>query len=129
MGRYLQFAMDAVVPSPVPPIAGAAPGAGRAEREDGGAAGDVRFRRRSHAFCSPGSCVCFPWSHEDGVRRSSRASPGGKAAKSFPASCLRCDAGVHLLESTGEGIHVYDFAHRYFESKCLPASAVASASR
>ena len=36
---------------------------------------------------------------------------------STPWLCQRCDAGVHLLESTGEGIHVYDFAHRYFESK------------
>ncbi|KAH8048498.1 hypothetical protein JL720_15870 [Aureococcus anophagefferens] len=95
---------------------GAAPGAPNEKTEE--LLETFPFRRRSHAFCSPGSCVCFPWSHEDA---SSTVEPGffggGKAAKSFPASCLRCDAGVHLLESTGEGIHVYDFAHRYFESK------------
>ncbi|KAH8076410.1 hypothetical protein JL721_409 [Aureococcus anophagefferens] len=38
--------------------------------------------------------------------------PGGGA---FAASCLKCE-GVLVLESTGEGIHVYDLAHRYFES-------------
>ncbi|KAH8055688.1 hypothetical protein JL722_8031 [Aureococcus anophagefferens] len=116
MGRYLQFAMDA----PWSHVAvvvrgGAAPGAPNEKTEE--LLETFPFRRRSHAFCSPGSCVCFPGATRTRRRRSSRLLRGGKAAKSFPASCLRCDAGVHLLESTGEGIHVYDFAHRYFESK------------
>ncbi|KAH8054884.1 hypothetical protein JL720_14407 [Aureococcus anophagefferens] len=118
MGRYLQFAMDAPWSHVAVVVRGAAPAPGAPNEKTEELLETFPFRRRSHAFCSPGSCVCFPWSHEDA---SSTVEPGffggGKAAKSFPASCLRCDAGVHLLESTGEGIHVYDFAHRYFESK------------
>jgi len=57
------------------------------------------FRRRSHQFCSPGYCRCFSSSSED---------------KYMPSQFN--GGGVSLLESTGEGIHVYDFAHRLFET-------------
>ena len=57
------------------------------------------FRRSSHHFCSPGYCRCFDPSEGD-----------------FAASKFSGLGGIGLLESTGEGIHLYDLAHRLFES-------------
>jgi len=57
------------------------------------------FRRASHQFCSPGYCRC----HDP--------TPGD-----FPPSRFTGLGEVGLLESTGEGIHIYDLAHRIFES-------------
>lgn len=59
------------------------------------------FRRASHKFCAPGYCRCF----DD--------SPAGKQ---FPLSTVQGCGEVSILESTGEGIHLYDLAYRVFES-------------
>ena len=56
------------------------------------------FRRASHKFCSPGYCLCH-----------------AAAPFKFAPSALD-SGGLLLLESTGEGIHVYDLAHRLFQS-------------
>ena len=57
------------------------------------------FRRAVHHFCSPGYCRCFDSSEGD-----------------FASSRLTGLGDIGLLESTGEGIHLYDLAHRLFES-------------
>mmetsp|Transcript_10856 Transcript_10856/g.11658 ORF Transcript_10856/g.11658 Transcript_10856/m.11658 type:complete len:601 (-) Transcript_10856:505-2307(-) len=56
------------------------------------------FRRRSHRFCSPGYCRCY-----DSTKRD------------FEPSRFSCLAEIGLLESTGEGTHLYDLANRLFE--------------
>ena len=101
MGRYIQFAMDS-------PWSHAGVVLRLGDSAAGGAPNDKTeallrkypFRRRSHRFCAPGYCRCFDWAKDT----------------AFAASCLKCPSGVLVLESTGEGIHVYDLAHRYFES-------------
>lgn len=57
------------------------------------------FRRAAHHFCSPGYCRCFDSSEGD-----------------FASSRLIGLGDIGLLESTGEGIHLYDLAHRLLES-------------
>ena len=99
MGQFIQFSMD----SPwshagVVLRLGASHAGGTPNEKTEDLLKRFPFRRRSHKFCAPGYCRCFDW--------------GGGA---FAASCLKCE-GVLVLESTGEGIHVYDLAHRYFES-------------
>ena len=61
------------------------------------------FRRSTHRFCSPGYCRCFDSSEGD----------------DFHLSRLSGTAQTMLLESTGEGVHLYDLAHRLFESGYL----------
>jgi len=101
MGRFLQYALD----SPYNHLAvvvrhAARPGVANERTER--FLQKYAFRRKSHIFCSPGYCRCFSSSWEAG----------------FEPSVLSClsGRGVSLLESTGEGIHVYDLAHRLFES-------------
>ena len=56
------------------------------------------FRRNSHRFCSPGYCRCFDPSPDE-----------------FNSSRFSGLQEVGLLESTGEGVHLYDLAHRLLE--------------
>jgi len=56
------------------------------------------FRQRSHRFCSPGYCRCSDSKKSD-----------------FEPSRFSCLAEIGLLESTGEGTHLYDLANRLFE--------------
>ena len=65
-----------------------------------------RPRRAQHRFCNPGYCRCFVASTQD----------------DYAPSRLQGTAPVRMLESTGEGVHVYDFAHRMFESGFLVSS-------
>lgn len=98
MGRFLQFGTQ----SPWNHLAvvvrhAARPGIPNAETEEH--LRQYPFRRRGHVFCSPGYCRCFDQSWTD----------------QYCTSSLQGE-GVSLLESSGEGIHVYDFGHRIFES-------------
>ncbi|CAB9517203.1 expressed unknown protein [Seminavis robusta] len=68
------------------------------------------FRRTAHQFCSPGYCRCFDDTTGD-----------------FAPSKLTGLGHVGLLESTGEGIHLYDLAHRLFESGAKPWTSIAIA--
>ena len=68
------------------------------------------FRRAAHHFCSPGYCRCFDSSEGD-----------------FAASKFTGLGDIGLLESTGEGIHLYDLAHRLFESSSKRWTSIAIA--
>jgi len=67
------------------------------------------FRRASHQHCSPGYCRCYD-----------EAPAGSDFAPSGLAGC----GDVGLLESTGEGIHLYDLAHRLFEARAATRYSV-----
>lgn len=68
------------------------------------------FRRAAHHFCSPGYCRCYDASMGD-----------------FASSRLSGLGEIGMLESTGEGIHLYDLAHRLFESGTKKWTAIAIA--
>ena len=63
------------------------------------------FRRNTHRHCSPGYCRCFDGSSTNGT------------AEDYAPSKFHGLANIGLLEATGEGIHLYDLAHRLFESR------------
>ena len=59
------------------------------------------FRRNTHRHCSPGYCRCFD----------------STTGVDYAPSKFKGLANIGLLEATGEGIHLYDLAHRLFESR------------
>jgi len=96
LGRFLQFSLDAPW-NHVAVVVRRKPLAGVANEKTEALLQKFPFRRATHKFCSPGYCRCFD--HEVG---------------DFPPSFCPGVGQVALLESTGEGIHLYDLAHRLF---------------
>ncbi|KAH8074922.1 hypothetical protein JL720_10672 [Aureococcus anophagefferens] len=104
MGRYLQFAMDAPWSHVAVVVRGAAPAPGAPNEKTEELLETFPFRRRSHAFCSPGSCVCFPWSHEDAAdgRAGFFGRQGGEELPGVHRGVLR-DAEADLADGVALG--------------------------
>lgn len=97
MGRFVNFSLDSPW-SHVGVVVERTPLTGIANVKSEELLQKFPFRRNAHRFCSPGYCRCFDSSQGD-----------------FAPSRIEGLSKIGLLESTGEGIHLYDLAHRLFE--------------
>jgi len=108
LGKYLQFSLD----SPwnhAAMVIQRVPLSGQANETTEEILQRCPFRASSHRCCAPGYCRCYD-QHEG----------------AYPYSALGCVPGysseLGLLESTGEGVHIYDLAHRLFEASYMDSS-------
>jgi len=99
MGRYIKYSMNTPW-SHVAVIVKRSPLGGIANEKTEAVLQTFPFRRAAHNFCSPGYCRCFDLREGD-----------------FPPSRIAGCSEIGMLESTGEGIHLYDAAHRLLESQ------------
>lgn len=99
MARYIKFSLNTPW-THVAVVVKRSPLGGMANEKTEEVLRKFPFRRASHHFCSPGYCRCFDLREED-----------------FSPSRISGCSQVGMLESTGEGIHLYDLANRLFESQ------------